>query len=384
MEDKVFNENEIKPVKVRTWHKKTSKQKVYFIISMVILALAIAFLFTLAFAREVYGNEFADILYGSPDIPNGFVVIGNTLKDSSIKIALSLFIIFGTFILVFIVNFIIKLITSGSKKAQTTGSIIRSLVKYIAVIVSVAWILVLWGVDVFGVVASVGVLTLVIGLGCQSLINDIVSGLFIVFDDYFSVGDMVIIDGFRGYVTEIGLRSIKLDDNCGNIKSINNSNISSCVNLSRQPNYISITMDASYFEDVERLEGVFARELPKIKEKMPQIVDGPWYKGIDNFNGAGVSYTFAFLVKAEYRFQATRDFKREIYQMFVNNDIIVPFNQVTINQADPKDRPKASDEDKAESSKVLATNRAKKVKEKQKISQKIKKAYKESLEDIKN
>ena len=93
-------------------------------------------------------------------------------------------------------------------------------------------------------------------------------------------------------------------------------------------------------------------------------------------------YTFAFTVKAEYRFQATRDFKREIFQMFTDNDIIVPFNQVTINEADPKDRPKASDEDKEESSKVLAKNRAKKVKEKQKISQKIKKAYKESLEEM--
>jgi small conductance mechanosensitive channel len=144
-------------------------------------------------------------------------------------------------------------------------------------------------------------------------------------------------------------------------------------------------MDASYNEDVERVEAVFARELPAIKERMPQIIDGPWYKGIDGFSQAGVSYNFAFTTKAEYRFQATRDFKREIYKMFVDNDIIVPFNQVTVNPADPKDRPKASDEEKKTSASVLAKNRAKKSgKTKEKLSTKISKAYKATVEEFKD
>ena len=368
------------------WKRKTKWQKTSFVLSLVILGLSLAFLVTLLFARSIYGNEVADALYGE-GVSNGFIAIGHLIKSSRFvfKLFMTLIIVVITFIVSFVLGLLIKVITmNGSRKTQTTGSLIRSLVKYAAILVGVAFVLSTWGVNIAGIIASIGVLTLVIGLGCQSLISDIISGLFIVFDDYFSVGDMVIIDGFRGYVVEIGLRAVKVNDNCGNIKSINNGSISSCVNLSRQPNYISITMDASFNEDVERLEAVFERELPLIRDRMPQIVDGPWYKGIDNFDNGGISYVFAFTTRAEYRFQATRDFKREIYQMFVKNDIIVPYAQVVVNPPDPKDRPKATDEEKEKSKAMLSKNRAKKAApKKQKLSEKFAKAYDDTLEDFK-
>ena len=394
MEENLNNEKMVKDGNVITkepksswWKRRTKWQKVSFILSIIILALSIAFLVTLLFAREIYGKAFADSLYGE-DVANGFIAMSNYFVTHNIgmNIVWSLVTIFVAFIIAFILDFLIKLVTmSASRKGKTTASLIRSLVKYATVLIATAILLSIWGVNIAGIVASIGVLTLVIGLGCQSLIGDIVSGLFIVFDDYFSVGDMVIIDGFRGYVEEIGLRAIKINDNCGNIKSINNGSISSCVNLSRQPNYISITMDASYNEDVERVEAVIARELPAIKERMPQIIDGPWYKGIDGFDEAGVKYCFAFTTKAEYRFQATRDFKREIYKMFVDNDVIVPLNQIVINQPDSKPRPKASDEEKKASAAVVTKNRAKKAPaKKEKLSTRISKAYKETLKDMKD
>jgi len=372
------------------WQKKKKRQKITFVVTMVILALSVGFLISLLFSRELYGDEFANSVYGKdPDgnyFYSSFDAIRYHFKQASLSIWASVLSVLITFIITFFIDFLVKLFTiNGSKRVKTTGSLIRSLLKYLAVLICAAILLTLWGVDIMGIVASIGVLTLIIGLGCQSLISDIISGLFIVFDDYFSVGDMVIIDGFRGYIAEIGLRAVKIDDNCGNIKSINNSSISSCVNLSRQPNYISITMPASYNEDVERLEAVFAKELPHIKERMPQIIDGPHYKGIDSFGSKGIAFCFAFTTKAEYRFQATRDFKREIYQMYVKNNIIVPFDQIVVNPPDPKDRPKASDEDKKESDAVNRKNRAKKTPAKKvTLSQKLAKAYDDAIKDVKD
>ena len=359
------------------WKSKTTVGKVSFILSMVMLFVSIVFGVLMLFARDIFGNDFADTIYGA-DIPNGFVFLWNLLKGNSLRLLYSFVVVVVAFILAFTLDIIIKMCSRGSKKANTTGSILRSLIKYASVIIGIGVILYIWGVNVAGIVASVGVLTLVIGLGCQSLISDIVSGLFIVFDDYFDVGDMVIIDGFRGYVEEIGLRTVKLNDNCGNVKSITNSSINTCVNLSRHPNYISITLDASYFEDVERLEGIFATELPKIKDAMPQIIDGPFYKGIGGFTKAGVSYTFACTCRAEYRFQVARDFKREIYQMFVRNNIIVPFEQLVINQPDPKDRPKASEDELKAGKKVLQNNR--KLKE-PKPRRSIRKVFENAVDD---
>ncbi len=369
-------------VKKGWWNSKSNKGKVWFVLSMVLLVCAIAFLITLLFAREIYNDAFADELYGE-GVANGFEAIGNAFKNSSHKLVQSVIIILLSLLISFLIKFLIKLFTmGGNKRTLTTGSIIKSLCRYAIIMVAIAMLLTTWGVNVTGIIASLGVLTLIIGLGCQSLINDVVSGLFIVFDDYFSVGDIVIIDGFRGYVEEIGLRAIKISDHLGNIKAINNSSITSVVNLSRQLNHVSILMDASYSEDIQRCEAVFARELPKIKERMPMIINGPIYKGIDNFDNGSISFAFGFDTKTEYRFQATRDFKREVYLMFVNNNILVPYKQITVNPPDTKDRPKASEEDKKLSRQLDKKNKSRNgpVK-KEKLKAKIVKAYSDTVKD---
>ena len=354
MEENLNNEKmvkdgnlDVKETKSSWWKRKSAWQKTAFTLSIAILVLAIAFLITLLFARQIYGNAFADSLYGE-GVANGIDAISNYFVSNNIgmNIVWSLVTIFVSFIIAFVLDFLIKLVTmSATRKVKTTASLIRSLVKYATVLVAVAILLSIWGVNVAGIVASIGVLTLVIGLGCQSLISDIVSGLFIVFDDYFSVGDMVIVDGFRGYVEEIGLRAIKLNDNCGNIKSINNGSISSCVNLSRQPNYISITMDASYNEDVERVEALIINEIEELKKKIPNIVDGPWYKGIDNITASSIDFLVLAFVSEDNRFQVTRDLKREFYLLFKKNNVQIPYTQVTVNPEDDKNRQKASPEE---------------------------------------
>lgn len=385
-----MDKEELKETKIKQgwWNKKSGKAKAFFIISIILLVISIAFLVSLLFARQIYGNEIGDLILGE-GVENGFVKIAMAFQDGGAKILSTLVVAVLTFILTFILDLLVKIFTSKGKRAKTTGSLIRSLLKYAAVIICVAIILSIWGVNIAGIVGSIGIVTLIIGLGCQSLINDIVSGLFIVFDDYFSVGDMVIVDGFRGYVVEIGLKSVKIDDKCGNIKSINNSSITTCVNLSRQDNLISVTMEASYFEDVRRVEAIALENLPKIKEKMPDLIDGPTYKGIESFSSSGVGYKFVARVKAENRFQAQRDLNREIYLMFNDNDIVIPFNQITINNADDKNRPTANASQKElveqfiEIQRGLISNKSNKGKKKNnKILEKVKNTFKESVDQL--
>ena len=224
------------------------------------------------------------------------------------------------------------------------------------IIVAVAWILTAWGVDVASIVAGLGVLTLIVGLGCQTLIQDVVSGIFIVFDDYFSVGDLVIIDGFRGTVTSIGLKATKITDPSGNIKSISNSSINTVVNVSRLPTMITVNFDIGFNEDLERVEGVIDANLAEITKRIPQLTEGLYYKGVDNFTAAGVSLLFLGYCAEPDRFQVVRDVKREIYLMCRRNDINVPFNQITVNPQDPVDRPKATEKQKKGAAHLDALN----------------------------
>jgi len=315
------------------------------IIGLIFLVLGIVAIFLTIYCRNIFGEKIGDAVLGK-GVENGWVAIAASFSEGSRRVFLSLIIISVAIILTYIVNLIIKLTTIKGKKAQTIGSLIRSCIRYLAILVSGAFILYVWGVDVAAIVTGLGVLTLIIGLGCQSLISDIVSGLFIVFDDYFDVGDMVIVDGFRGYVQSIGLRTTKINDQTGNLKAITNSSITTCVNLSRYPNLICISVDMSYNEDLKHVEATLIRELPKIAKRLPQISDGPYYKGVDGVNDSSVSLLFTCSCPASYRFQVARDLRRELFLVMQENEIIIPYNQIVINQPDPTSRKKASKEDK--------------------------------------
>lgn len=325
------------------WTRKTTFQKITFIIGCIIFIFALLVLIVLMEAKRFLGEEIHNAIFGS-QYKNGWDYVGHKIASSGIIWLITVVIVFMAFILIFVSNFITHLFDNKSRKSQTISSLIRSLIKYVIIIAAICGILIAWGVDVIGIVAGVGVLTLVIGLGCQSLIQDVISGIFIVFDDYFAVGDTVIIDGFRGTITEVGLKTTKLQDFGGNIKSITNSSINTVVNMSRLRSVASVTLSVSYNEDVERVEALIINEIEKLKEKVPNIVDGPWYKGIDNVTASSVDFLVLCFVMESNRFQVTRDLKREFYMMFKRHNIQIPFTQVTVNPEDEKERKKASPE----------------------------------------
>ena len=326
------------------WKRKTLTQKVLFIIGAIIFLFSLAAFIIFMNCRQILGDEIGDAIFGV-GVSNGWVLVGRAMASSSLNWFISLIVVFLSFIFIFVANFITHLFDNRSRKAMTVASLIRSLFKYAIIIAAICIILIVWGVDVIGIIAGVGVLTLVIGLGCQSLIQDIISGIFIVFDDYFAVGDMVIIDGFRGTIVEVGLKTTKLQDFGGNIKSITNSSINTVVNMSRLRSVVSVTLSVSYNEDVERVEAIILKEIEAIKEKVPNIIEGPWYKGIDNVSASSIDFLVLCFVKEADRFQVTRDLKREFYMCFKKNDVQIPYTQVTVNPEDEKKREKASPED---------------------------------------
>ena len=326
------------------WQRKTTGQKVSFIIGAFIFLCSLAGFIIFMSAREIFGDEIGDRLFGE-DVPNGWVKLGQALIDGTAKWIISLIIIFMGIVVIFIATFITHLFDNKSRKAKTVSSLVRSLVKYIMVVAMICAILIVWGVDVIGIVAGVGILTLIIGLGCQSLIQDVISGMFIVFDDYFAVGDTVIIDGFRGTIVDFGLKTTKLQDFGGNIKSITNSSILTVVNMSRMRSVASVTLSVSYNEDVERVEALIINEIEELKKKIPNIIDGPWYKGIDAITASSIDFLVLCFVNEDNRFQVTRDLKREFYLLFKKNNVQIPYTQVTINPKDNKEREKATPEE---------------------------------------
>ena len=235
------------------------------------------------------------------------------------------------------------------KKAATVFSIVRSLIKWGIILAAVFVVLWAWGFKPETILASIGILALIIGLGCQTLISDVVAGIFLVADDAFEVGDIVVIDDFRGEIIEIGLKSTKLEDAGGNIKIISNSAISSMVNLTNSLSLAIVEISIPYEENLRRTETLLISHLKEMRKNIPALVEGPYYKGVEDMADSAVILKVIAKVKEEDRFQATRDMKRDIYMFLNDNQITVPYPQLTITQGpNPADHPEWVDKDKEE------------------------------------
>ena len=149
---------------------------------------------------------------------------------------------------------LLGLIRPKTHRAQTVVTLIASLCKYVAVIVVLCWGLSILGVNVSGILASVGILTLVVGFSAESLIADVITGFFMLFENQYNVGDIVEVGGFRGTASEIGIRTTSIMDLGGNVKIINNSDMKNILNRSDRASIAVSTIDIPYGTDLEALE----------------------------------------------------------------------------------------------------------------------------------
>lgn len=224
-------------------------------------------------------------------------------------------------------------------RAKALVDLICSFIKYLAVIALIFAILSVWGVNTTALLAGVGILSLVVGLGAQPLIEDIIAGLFIVFEHVFEVGDIIVVDGFRGTVKEIGIRTTQIEDAGGDIKVVNNSDIRTLVNMTSQLSLAISEVDIEYGESLERVELVIKDNLGKMREAVPDIVDGPFYMGVSKLGASGVTLRFTAKCPETQKFQVERDMNRQLKLLFDRNDINIPFTQVVIHEARPAASP---------------------------------------------
>ena len=232
-----------------------------------------------------------------------------------------------------------------SKKGKTISRLLVSFIKWAIALTAVFFILDAWGVPATATLTGAGVLALIIGLGSQSLVADILAGIFIVFEGEFQVGDIVIIDGWRGEVREIGMRTTKLLDVGGNLKIVNNSEIKTIINQTQELSLAKANVSVSYNVRIEKVEAVIADNIDKIKEKIPAIVKGPIYMGVSELGESGVELLFVAYCKEDDIYQVQRDINREIKVMFDDNGIEIPFNQLVVHMGANADQKTVTQQD---------------------------------------
>ena len=258
---------------------------------------------------------------------------GTALFDNFLKlIPLLVKCIQSVTILLTISTVLVLIIRKTFRKTQrsiTVSSLLCNLINWLTAIVLVIIVLSVFGVNTTAIITGAGVLTLVVGLGMQSLIADIVAGLFIVFENEFNVGDIITIDGFRGEVVEIGIRTTKLKA-AGNIKIFNNSEIKGVLNQTQEPSLVKTLIDVEYGEKLPKLEEIIKANVDKLE--IPGAVDNVSYDGVASLGASGVTLQFTCHCNEKDIFAVTRALNGAVKNMFDENGIGIPFPQIVVHQ----------------------------------------------------
>ncbi len=251
----------------------------------------------------------------------------------------------GSVITIFVAVLIIKIVTIvfqraaqrdsfNKKRIKTVLKVMKSLIKYTVEIIALIVILALWGVNVMPALAGLGILGVVVGLGAQSLIKDFISGFFIIFEHHFDVGDIVEIDGFKGEVIDIGLKSTKVRNWKQDIRIYSNGNIGTIINYTLSPSMAVVDFGIAYGEDIQKTIDLLKQELPKFRETYPEIIEDPQVLGVIELANSSVNMRVIAKTEMEKHYAVERAIRQGIKELLDKNNIEIPFPQVVVHKSE--------------------------------------------------
>ena len=201
-------------------------------------------------------------------------------------------------------------------RVKTVGRMLESFIRYAAALTILYEALLHFGVDSKTLTTGTGLLTLIIGLGANNMISDIIAGIFIVFEGDYRVGDIVTIDKWRGTVQEIGIRTTKIISPGKDIKIIRNSYASGVVNMTRQYSIASVEFNVPANEDLTEMESHMDELLADIRKNIPELMEGPVYSGVVSYAAGAATVRISAFCKEADRDEVTNKLNRELKLMF--------------------------------------------------------------------
>ncbi|MBP0990619.1 MAG: mechanosensitive ion channel family protein [Oscillospiraceae bacterium] len=229
---------------------------------------------------------------------------------------------------------VFQLLAKRNNRSATISSLVHSLSSYAVALFSVYFVLRAFGVDLTAALAGVGVLTLIIGFGAQSLIEDVLTGIFLIAEGKIAIGDILMIDDFRGAVVDISVRTTTIEDAGGNRKTVNNSDIRNFQNRSQTDSIAVSLISITYEADLRKVEDIIAKTLPDVYERNSDVfLSEPKYLGVDTLAESGITLKFIVPTEEKNIFTAQRRLNRELRLLFADNGINIPFPQITVHNA---------------------------------------------------
>ena len=231
-----------------------------------------------------------------------------------------------------VVTKVIMLITENmGQRSVTIGHMICSLIRFGALMAWCTNTLVELGIELRYLLTGAGIAGIVIGYACQGVINDLLTGLFIVFEGNFQVGDWVRVGEWRGEVLTIGVRTTKIGFG-GDIRIFNNSQLHEITVLSHTMDGALCYVNIAYAEDVERVLELIRNHEKQYRTACPHIIEGPGVHGVTELGDNGITIRlWAQVDDQQYAAAAERTILKETKKLFDENGITIPFPQLVLH-----------------------------------------------------
>ena len=211
-------------------------------------------------------------------------------------------------------------------RANTLIPLLQNISKYVIYFISGVMVLRELGVDTTAIIASAGVVGLAIGFGAQSLVKDVLSGAFLLFEGIISVGDSVNVGEHSGTVEVIGLRNIHLRKYSGELRVIPYGEVASFGNFNKGYMRAIVKVGVAYEQDVEKGMKALEEIADKWAEENKDIVlEAPIVQGVLSLGSSEVTLRVSIKVKPMTHWGAERELKRKIKDTFDKKGIEIPF-----------------------------------------------------------
>jgi small conductance mechanosensitive channel len=221
-----------------------------------------------------------------------------------------------------------RLATEESKRAETLMRLLRHGAAIFIWVVAGLIILQELEVQIGAILASAGILGVVLGFGAQNLVRDLIAGFFLIFEDQVRVGDVAIVNGTGGLVEKIGFRKIVLRDLAGVVHIFPNGAITTLANMTYGWSAYVLDIGVAYKEDVDRVIEVMRQvgaAMQTDPEYAPHMLEDIEIFGVDAFADSAVVIKGRLKTKPIQQWAVGREYRRRLKQAFDAHGIEIPF-----------------------------------------------------------
>lgn len=219
------------------------------------------------------------------------------------------------------------------KRAMTLSRILRQTVMVLVWGVAGMAILAELGVDLKPILAGAGIAGLAVGFGAQTLVKDIITGFFILFENQYRLGDVIETSGVGGLVESINLRTTVLRDIQGRVHVIPNGSVNVVTNFTREWSRALLDMGVAYKEDTDRCYEIMRRvgsEMESDETWGAKLVGAFEYPGVESFGDSAVVLRMMAKTLPQERWNVLRELRRRIKKAFDSDGIEIPFPHLTL------------------------------------------------------